>query len=190
VARFCYVPYGIQQGEQVMKHSRQFRRRTTSPVDRYSTRTLRFASVEEYLRKLHPEYDFIFSIKESAQARWKYTPQDAERTQTHMIQNAFRGSEAIGSRQGIGDRDRRHGGVSRLRRRGPYQLAPRLEILNEYGNRLAVPGRIHQAGLKCYRCDRKHSADRDGDDFHDRIGVAGHSRDRHAKLICGHLSRG
>ena len=52
-------------------------------------RTLRFASVEEYLRKLHPEYDFIFSIKESAQARWHYTPKDAERTQVHMIENAF-----------------------------------------------------------------------------------------------------
>ena len=52
-------------------------------------RTLRFASVEEYFRKLHPEYAFIFSIKESAQARWHYTPKDAERTQMHMIENAF-----------------------------------------------------------------------------------------------------
>ena len=31
----------------------------------------------------------IFSIKESAQARWHYTPEDAERTQTYMIENAF-----------------------------------------------------------------------------------------------------
>jgi hypothetical protein len=53
------------------------------------TQTLRFGSVEEYLRKLHPEYDFIFSIKESAQARWHYTSKDAERTQAHMIENAF-----------------------------------------------------------------------------------------------------
>ena len=52
-------------------------------------RLLRFASVEEYLRKLHPEYEFIFSIKDSAQARWGYTLQDAERTQAHMIENAF-----------------------------------------------------------------------------------------------------
>jgi len=52
-------------------------------------RTVRFASVEEYHRKLHPEYEFIFSIKESAQARWKYKPEDAERTQVHMIGNAF-----------------------------------------------------------------------------------------------------
>ena len=50
---------------------------------------MRFVSVEEYLRKLHPEYEFIFSIKESAQARWHYTPKDAERTQVHMIENAF-----------------------------------------------------------------------------------------------------
>jgi hypothetical protein len=27
-------------------------------------RTLRFASVREYLRALHPEYEFIFSIRE------------------------------------------------------------------------------------------------------------------------------
>jgi len=58
-------------------------------MDPAPTRELRFASVEEYLRKLHPEYEFIFSIKESAQARWHYTPKDAERTQVHMIENAF-----------------------------------------------------------------------------------------------------
>ncbi len=60
-------------------------------MDSAPARTLRFASVEEYLRKLHPEYDFIFSIKESAQARWHYTPKDAERTQINMIEeNASR----------------------------------------------------------------------------------------------------
>jgi len=58
-------------------------------MDSTPARTLKFASVEEYLRKLHPEYEFIFSIKESAQARWKYKPEDAERTQLHMIENAF-----------------------------------------------------------------------------------------------------
>ena len=58
-------------------------------MDPAPTRELRFASVEEYLRKLHPEYEFIFSIKESAQARWHYAPQDAERTQIHMIEHAF-----------------------------------------------------------------------------------------------------
>jgi len=58
-------------------------------MDLAPTRELRFASVEEYLRKLHPEYDFIFSIKDNAQARWHYKPKDAERTQVHMIENAF-----------------------------------------------------------------------------------------------------
>jgi hypothetical protein len=58
-------------------------------MDSTPARTLRFASVEEYLRKLHPEYEFIFSIKESAQVRWKYTAIDAERTQNYMIENAF-----------------------------------------------------------------------------------------------------
>jgi hypothetical protein len=58
-------------------------------MDSTPARTLRFASVEEYLRKLHPEYEFIFSIKETAQARWHYTPRDADRTQAHMIENAF-----------------------------------------------------------------------------------------------------
>lgn len=52
-------------------------------------RELRFASMEEYLRKLHPEYEFIFSIKDSAQARWGYALKEAERTQTYMIENAF-----------------------------------------------------------------------------------------------------
>jgi hypothetical protein len=52
-------------------------------------RTLRFGSVEEYLRKLHPEYEFIFSITESAHARLNYTPEDAKRTQTYMVENAF-----------------------------------------------------------------------------------------------------
>lgn len=52
-------------------------------------RTLLFGSVEEYLLKLHPEYEFIFSITQSTQARWNYTPEDAERTQNYMIENAF-----------------------------------------------------------------------------------------------------
>ena len=58
-------------------------------MDSTPARTLRFASVEEYFRKLHPEYEFIFSITETAQARWRYSPEDAERTQGHMIENAF-----------------------------------------------------------------------------------------------------
>ena len=58
-------------------------------MDSTPARTLRFASVEEYLRALHPEYEFIFSIKESAQAHWRYSPEEAERTQLHMIENAF-----------------------------------------------------------------------------------------------------
>jgi hypothetical protein len=58
-------------------------------MDSTPARTLRFASVEEYLRKLHPEYEFIFSITETAQARWKYTANDAKRTQAHMIEHAF-----------------------------------------------------------------------------------------------------
>jgi hypothetical protein len=58
-------------------------------MDSPLARTLRFGSVEEYLRKLHPEYEFIFSIKDSAQTRWRYGPEDAERTQNYMIENAF-----------------------------------------------------------------------------------------------------
>ena len=64
-------------------------------------RELRFASVEEYLRKLHPEYDFIFSIKESAQARWNYKPKDAERTQAHMIENAFEVAKRADEEKGL-----------------------------------------------------------------------------------------
>jgi hypothetical protein len=58
-------------------------------MDSAPTRELRFATIEEYLRALHPEYEFIFSIKDSAQERWGYAPKDAERTQAHMIENAF-----------------------------------------------------------------------------------------------------
>ena len=63
--------------------------------------TLRFASVEEYLRKLHPEYEFIFSINESAKARWHYSPEDAERTQAHMIENAFEVAKRADREKGL-----------------------------------------------------------------------------------------
>ena len=62
---------------------------------------MRFGSVEEYLRKLHPEYEFIFSIKESAQARWNYTPIDAERTHVHMIENAFEVAKRADQEEGL-----------------------------------------------------------------------------------------
>jgi hypothetical protein len=65
------------------------------------TQTLRFGSVEEFLRKLHPEYEFIFSIKKSAQARWNYTPKDAERTQVHMIENAFEVAKRADEQKGL-----------------------------------------------------------------------------------------
>jgi hypothetical protein len=84
-----------------------------SPMDCPPTQTRRFASVEEYLRKLHPEYEFIFSIQESAQARWHYTPKDAERTQIHMLQNAFEVAKRSDQQKGleimIEGRDDAHG---------------------------------------------------------------------------------
>jgi len=70
-------------------------------MDSAPARTLRFASVEEYLRKLHPEYDFIFSIKESAQARWRYKPEEAERTQAHMVENAFEVAKRTDHEKGL-----------------------------------------------------------------------------------------
>src|ERR1700693_5637989 len=73
-------------------------------MDSAPTRTMRFVSVEEYLRKSHAEYDFIFSIKQSAQGHWHYTPKDAERTQIQMIEKRTRGSQASGSAEGIGNR--------------------------------------------------------------------------------------
>jgi hypothetical protein len=48
-----------------------------------------------------PEYEFIFSIKESAQARWHYTPKDAERTPTHMIENAFEVAKRSDQQKGL-----------------------------------------------------------------------------------------
>lgn len=70
-------------------------------MDSAPARTLRFASVEEYLRKIHPEYEFIFSIKESAQARWRYSPEDAQRTQTYMIENAFEVAKRADQERGL-----------------------------------------------------------------------------------------
>ena len=64
-------------------------------------RELRFATVEEYLRKLHPEYDFIFSIKDSAQARWGYPLKDAARTQSYMIENAFEVAKRADHEKGL-----------------------------------------------------------------------------------------
>ena len=70
-------------------------------MDSTPVRTLRFASVEEYLRKLHPEYEFILSIKESAQSRWGYTLNDAQRTQAHMIENAFEVAKRADAEMGL-----------------------------------------------------------------------------------------
>ena len=70
-------------------------------MDSAPTRELRFATVEEYLRALHPEYEFIFSIKDSAQARWGYTPEDAERTQAHMIENAVEVAKRADQEKGL-----------------------------------------------------------------------------------------
>ena len=70
-------------------------------MDSTPVRTLRFASVQEYLRKLHPEYEFIFSIKDSAQARWGYTLQDAQRTQSYMIENAFEVAKRSDAEMGL-----------------------------------------------------------------------------------------
>ena len=64
-------------------------------------RVLRFRSVEEYLRKLHPEYEFIFSITETAQGRWHYKPEDAQRTQAHMIENAFEVAKRADAEKGL-----------------------------------------------------------------------------------------
>jgi hypothetical protein len=51
--------------------------------------TKRFASVEVYLRTMHPEYDFVFDLKQHARERWHYSEKQAEVTQAHMIENAF-----------------------------------------------------------------------------------------------------
>jgi hypothetical protein len=43
----------------------------------------------------------LFSIKENAQARWHYTPKDAERTQIHMIENAFEAAKRTDQQKGL-----------------------------------------------------------------------------------------
>ena len=70
-------------------------------MDPAPPRELRFATVEEYLRKLHPEYEFIFSITDTAQARWHYTLKDAKRTQAYMIENAFEVAKRADAEMGL-----------------------------------------------------------------------------------------
>lgn len=50
---------------------------------------MRFATVEEYLRTMHIEYDFVFDLKQHARERWHYGERLAEITQARMIENAF-----------------------------------------------------------------------------------------------------
>lgn len=47
--------------------------------------TLRFENAEEYLRCVHPEYNFLFTIKEIAVSSWHYKPEDAARYQSQMV---------------------------------------------------------------------------------------------------------
>ena len=53
-----------------------------------SQQPLKFRTVEEYLRAMHPEYNFVFELKQHSRERWNYSPKSAEQTQLHMIENA------------------------------------------------------------------------------------------------------
>jgi len=64
-------------------------------------RTAATPSFSASSRKLHPEYEFILSIKESAQVRWRYSPEDAERTQNYMIENAFEVAKRADQDEGL-----------------------------------------------------------------------------------------
>ena len=52
-------------------------------------KTYTFPTSEEYLRALHPEYDFVFELAENARDRWHYDEKRASQTQIHMIENAL-----------------------------------------------------------------------------------------------------
>jgi hypothetical protein len=60
--------------------------RVPSQNEAESPATKRFASVEKYLRTMHPEYDFVFDLKQHARERWHYSEKQAEVTQVHMIE--------------------------------------------------------------------------------------------------------
>ena len=62
---------------------------------------MRFTSVEEYLRTMHIEYDFVFDLKKHARDRWHYGERLAEITQARMIENAFEVALRIDRQKGL-----------------------------------------------------------------------------------------
>jgi hypothetical protein len=60
-----------------------------------------FPSVEEYLRKMHAEYAFVFDLREHAREHWHYSLVDAQRTKDQMIDQAFEVALRIDREKGI-----------------------------------------------------------------------------------------
>ena len=45
----------------------------------------RFETAEEYIRTKHPQYRFVLTIRETANAIWHYTEQEAETLYQEML---------------------------------------------------------------------------------------------------------
>jgi hypothetical protein len=64
-------------------------------------KALRFATVADYIRTLHPEYEFVFHLREHARERWHYSLKQAELTQANMIENACEVAMRMDHGQGL-----------------------------------------------------------------------------------------
>ena len=76
-------------------------RRNCLCIEADNPTTVLFPSVEQYLRKMHPECDFVFDLSERALDRSHYALVDAERTQAQMIYHAFEVALRIDREKGI-----------------------------------------------------------------------------------------
>ena len=46
---------------------------------------IRFTTAEQYVRDMHPEYRFVFSVEHNAIAYWGYSPEAAKTAQSKML---------------------------------------------------------------------------------------------------------
>jgi hypothetical protein len=54
-------------------------------ISRSAMQTLWFASAHDYIRELHPEYEFVFLVEGKALHDWEWPLEQAKKTQQNMI---------------------------------------------------------------------------------------------------------
>lgn len=53
--------------------------------DECDLQTLRFATAERYIRQMHPEYHFVFTLEQKALLHWRYDADQAKSVQSEML---------------------------------------------------------------------------------------------------------